>query len=110
MTLKDASQTVSERRISRFLAISLLRREQSLACIFRWPGCGRVYMSCNTSGAYHVQYAVCHVIRRDSSAIKFDRVEICMSFNFISIAETINRRRGMGRKPEYPEKTPDVQL
>ena len=29
----------------------------------------------NTSGASYVQH-VCHVVRRDSSAIKFDRVEI----------------------------------
>ena len=31
---------------------------------------------CNTSSTYHVQHAVCHLVRRDSSAIKFDRVEI----------------------------------
>ena len=30
----------------------------------------------NTSSAYHVQPAACHLVRRDSSAIKFDRVEI----------------------------------
>ena len=31
---------------------------------------------CNTLGAYHVQQAMCHVVQRDNSAIKFDRVEI----------------------------------
>ena len=30
---------------------------------------------CNTTSAQHVQH-VCHLVRRDSSAIKFDRVEI----------------------------------
>ena len=33
-------------------------------------------ITCNTSSAYHVQHAVCHLVRRDSSAIMFDRVEI----------------------------------
>ena len=35
-----------------------------------------VHITCNTSSAYHVQHAVCHFVRWDSSAIKFDRVEI----------------------------------
>ena len=30
----------------------------------------------NTSGAYHVQYVVCHVVRKDNSALNFDRVGI----------------------------------
>ena len=30
----------------------------------------------NISGPYHVQHAVGHMIRRDSSAIRFGRVEI----------------------------------
>ena len=33
-------------------------------------------ITCNTSSAYRVQHVVCHVVRRDSSALKFDRVEI----------------------------------
>ena len=32
----------------------------------------------DTSGAYHVQHVVCHVVQRDSSAIKFARVEITL--------------------------------
>ena len=31
---------------------------------------------CNTLSAYHMQRVVYHLVRRDSSAIKFDRVEI----------------------------------
>ena len=40
------------------------------------PGRNRVHFTCNTSSAYHVQPALCHLVRRDSSALKFDRVEI----------------------------------
>ena len=29
-------------------------------------------------GGYHVQHDVCHVTRRDSSAIEFDRVEMAV--------------------------------
>ena len=36
------------------------------------PAHNRVQITCNTSSAYHVQ----HAVRRDSSAIKFDGVEI----------------------------------
>ena len=36
----------------------------------------RALITCNTSSPYHVQYIVCHAVRRNSSAIKFDRVEI----------------------------------
>ena len=36
---------------------------------------------CNISGAHHVQHVLCHVVRRDRSAIKFDRVfRIYLSF------------------------------
>ena len=61
-----------------------------------------------------MQPVVCYVVRRDSSAIKLDRVEIA----FIRAlffgeggegAETTNRRR-RGRKLEYPEKTADDEL
>ena len=36
-------------------------------------------------GAHHVQHVVCHLVRRGSSAIKFDRVEIAciLAFYFI---------------------------
>ena len=42
----------------------------------KWPRHNGVKITCNTSSAYHVQRVVCHLVRRDSSAIKFDRVEI----------------------------------
>ena len=34
----------------------------------------RVQITCNTSGAHHEQHVVCHVVRRGSSAIKFNEV------------------------------------
>ena len=37
---------------------------------------------CNTPGAYHVQ-SVCHVVRRDSSAIKVDRIEIALVLKWL---------------------------
>ena len=33
-------------------------------------------ITCNTLSAFHVQHVACHVVRRDSSAIKLDRVDI----------------------------------
>ena len=42
----------------------------------KWPGRNRVQITCNTSGAHHVQHVVCYVVRRDSPAIKFDKVKI----------------------------------
>ena len=39
----------------------------------------RVQITCNTSSAYREKHVACRVVRRDSSAIKFGRVE----FTFI---------------------------
>ena len=36
----------------------------------------RVQITCNTSGAHHVQHIMCYLVRRESSAVKFDRLEI----------------------------------
>ena len=35
-----------------------------------------VQITCNTSSAYHLERVMCHLVRVDSSAIKFDRVEM----------------------------------
>ena len=40
------------------------------------PGYSRVQITCNTSSTYHMQHVVYHMAQRNSSAIKFDRVEI----------------------------------
>ena len=48
-------------------------------------------IKCNTSGAYHLQHAVCYVVRRDQSNTEFDRAETAFIFCSISSAETVNR-------------------
>ena len=64
------------RRSSRFFTISSLRCELSPTCTLKWPRHNRVKSTFNTWRAYHVQHVVCHLEQRDSSAVKFDRVEI----------------------------------
>ena len=54
-----------------------------------------------------MQPAVCHLVGRDSSAIKFETAEFI--FSVILLAETINQMKE-GRKPEYPEKISDDEL
>ena len=65
-----------ERHNSRFLAISSLRHELSPTRTLKWPGRNHVQITCNTPDAYHLHPAVFHLVRRDSSAVKLDRVEI----------------------------------
>ena len=48
----------TERCNSRFFTISSLRREPSPTRTLKWPGCGRVQITCNTSSAYHVQNVI----------------------------------------------------
>ena len=68
----DDDDNPIERRNSRFL--------QSPTRTLKWPGRNPVQITFNTSSAYHVQPAVCHLVRRDSSAFKFDRVELSFIF------------------------------
>ena len=65
-----------QRRSSRFSTISLLRHELSPNRTLKWRRHNSVKIKCNTPKVYHVQRVVCHLVWRDSSAIKFDRVEI----------------------------------
>ena len=55
---------------NRDFTISSMYRELSPANTPKWPGRNRVQITRNTWNAYRVQ----HVVRRDSSAIKFDSV------------------------------------
>ena len=63
-----------------------------------------------TSGVYHVQRAVCHLVRRESSAIKFGRAEMA-SILAVGREETgapgENPRRGASENGTY--KTPKIQ-
>ena len=64
----------------------------------KWPGRNRVQITCNTSGAYHVQHVVCHVLRRDSSAIKFERVEIAFILSHYRWLKPLTDEGHEGRK------------
>ena len=57
-----------------FFTISSLCHEPSPTRTFKWPGCNCVQIMCNTSSTYYMQRVACHVIQRDSPAIKFDKV------------------------------------
>ena len=56
----------------------------------------------NITSAYHVQHVACHVVQMDSSAIKFDRVEIAFSLASFDWLKPSNGKR--------EEKTPDDEL
>ena len=93
---------------TRFLTISSLRRALSSTRTLKWPGRNREQITCNVSSAYHVLCAVCHLVRRDSSAIKFDRVKIVFILALFHWLIHLLMKEGM--KPEYLEKTPDDEL
>ena len=60
---------------------------------------------CNTLGAHHMQHVVCYVVLSDKSTIiKFDRVILALFYWLKPLNDE------GGRKPEYPEKTPDDEL
>ena len=89
-------------RDSRFLTISSLHRKLSPTRTLKWPGHSHVQITCNTSSVFHMQHVMYPEVRRDSSAIKFDRVEIAFFFffAFVLLAEPLNRwRREENRVP-----------
>ena len=59
----------------------------------KWLGYNHVQIICSTSSAYRVQRVVSHVVRRDSSAVQLDRVEIVFISGLVLLAETITRWR-----------------
>ena len=63
-----------ERLNSRYFTMSPLRHKLSPMRALKWPGRSRMQITSNTSRVYHMQHVVCHVVRRDSSAIKSDKV------------------------------------
>ena len=62
-----------EMHTSRFFAISSLCRKLSPTHTLKWPWRNHVQTTCNTQSAHHVQRVVCHLVQRDSSAIKVGR-------------------------------------
>ena len=62
----------------------------------------RAFISCKC-------HVMCHSVRRDSSAVKFERELKSHLFELYFIGWTIKPMKE-GRKPEYPEKTPGDEL
>ena len=89
-----------------FFTISSLRHELSTTHMLKWPGHSHMQITCNTLNAYHVQHVMCHVVRRDSTAIKFDRLEIAIIFALFYWLKPLTDEGG----EEYSEKTPDDEL
>ena len=104
---KNNNNDSIEKRNSRFFTISSLRRKLSPTCTLKWPGCNCVQITCNTSGAYHVQHVMCHLVRRDSSAIKFDRVYIRFSSALYPLIPLAHEG---GKEPKYLKKNPNNKL
>ena len=66
-----------QRRYSRFFTISSKRRELSPTRALKWPGRSRVQITCKCPALITCKcHVTCHLVQRDSSAVKFDRVEI----------------------------------
>ena len=88
-----------ERRSSRLLNLLTVPRAVSNM----YTQVARAQLSAN-----HVQHVVCHMVWRDSSAIKFVRVEVAIILAFL-LAETIKRWRRGGKqnleKIQTPTKT-----
>ena len=63
------------------------------------------HIECLSHAAWHV---TCHVVRIDSSAIKFDRVEIAFIWAWLYWLKHSPMKEG--RKPEYPDKIPGKEL
>ena len=64
---------------------------------------------CNPTGAYHVQHVVCQAVRKDSSATKFDRVEIAFIFSAVFHRRTpLTDERG--EETGVPGENPDDEL
>ena len=88
-----------QRRNSRFFTISSLHRELSRTRTFKWPGCNRVQITCNTSSAYRVQHVVLRVTWYEGTAQLFSWQSLNrIHLSFILLAEPLSPwRRGGDR-------------
>ena len=78
-----------------FFTIPSLRHKLSPTRTLKWPGCNHVQIMCNTLTLIKrlscaTCCVTCHVVQKESSATKFDRVEIPFILSFILLAETMN--------------------
>ena len=76
--------------------------------MLKWPERNCVQITCNPSGAYHVQHAVCHVVQKDSSAVMFDIVKIAFILAVFYWLKPLTDKRGV--ETGVPGETPDVEL
>ena len=68
-------------------------------CLHRmlwWPGCNCMQITCCTSGAYHMQHVMCHMVRQVISAITFDRVEILFILVLFHWLKPFNSKKKKG--------------
>ena len=87
----QTSNCIQRRSSGYFSPVSSLRRELSPTRTLKFPRHNRVQITCNTLSAYHAQRVVCQLVRRDSSAIKFNRVEIVFYFSVTLLAKISDR-------------------
>ena len=98
---------VTEMSKSALFTIFLPRRELSETRTLTCPRHNCVQITCDTSNAYRVQNIVCHLARRDSSAVNSYRVEIASILSFVSLAEIFHLwiwrgNRSTRRRPHKP--------
>ena len=60
---------------------------------------------CNTSDVYHMQHVMCHVVRKDSPAIKFDIVEITFILALFYWLKPLSSNEG-GEETGVPRENP----
>ena len=84
----------TEKRNSKLYTISSPRCELSPTRTLKWSERNRVQITRNTSDVYHVQHAVYHVVRRDSSAITFDRIKIAFILALFHWLKSVTDKQG----------------
>ena len=107
---KNNDSNCVQRRNLRFFTISSLRSEPSPTHTLKWPraqSCANYVQHIERSPCATCR-VMCHVVRRDSSAVKYDRVEI--AFIWVLFYWLNHQPMKEGRKPEFPEKTPGDEL
>ena len=86
-----------EKRNSRFVTISSLRREPSPTCTLKWPRRNRVQIMCNTESAYHVQYVPLRATWYEGTALLLSFTEFKSHlFELYFVGWTINQWRWGG--------------
>ena len=99
-----------QRRYSRFFTSSSQRHELSPTRMLKWPRRNRMQITCNTSGAYHMQRVVLRATWCEGTAQLLSLTELKSHLFELYFVGWIIKPMKEGRKPEYPEKTPGDEL